>query len=175
MTNKLNDDLPMLRSSLHLEPYDEEKVMMYLEPTIAWRCWAIHVNEKRGHIRLQSITHKLRWPPEVPFRAFCLTKYKPPDKHDAPDRTHKCGIYAVKTQEAAQQWIGNSARVKMMALGQVKLWGKIHKYERGYLAEYAYPESILVEHEFPENFPVTAKEAVHELRRTYRGVKINLL
>lgn len=171
-----NSGMPMLMSALKPEDmHEQQHVPLYIEPTLGWRAWNIYVDNRRnGRVRLQSITHKLRWPPKIPFRARCLIKQNL--NHQPPDKIHKCGIYAVKSEEDALKWLNyNRGSSVLRGFGEVKLWGNVLRYEKGYIAEYAYPKSVFIDHEFPDRFPYDAREIVRELRRTYRGVNINML
>ena len=154
---------------------------MYVEPYIAWRSWEIMVDERRQALRLRSITHRVKWPPGAAFRAHCLEAYRtiraqanPNNPHSAPNKAHGCGIYAVKTEEQAIRWRDFGAENILRCHGTVKLWGVVYRYTHGFLAEYAYPEKIWVPPVPKPSLDLQPEEAVHELRRTYRGVEVRL-
>jgi len=156
---------------------------MYTDPFVGWRCWAIEPNDDR--IILRSITYKCNWTPEEKMEAKCLSTFSGekvfPDRHTVPNRDHGCGIYAVTEKEHAlgwlnQYWMSIYQNPKTFrAIGNVKLWGNVIKFTRGYLAQYAYPDKIWIPHEAPSEFPIEPRECVQELRKTYRGVEVNLL
>ncbi len=75
-------------------------------------------------------------------------------------------------------WMASGFTANMPELrchGEVKLWGKVLRYTKGYLAQYAYPISVYLDPQPPENFPIESREAVKELRRTYKGVEVRLM
>src|SRR6266542_1969001 len=99
---------PMQSGGLEKQFQDEE-MPLSIEPILAWRCWTVEMNERRG-VFLDSITHRMRWPRKKPARAHCLGQLgrklaSAQAPHSAPDRTHQCGIYAVKEPEAAKKWL----------------------------------------------------------------------
>lgn len=149
----------------------------YIEPFIGWRAWNIHVES--DVVRLRSITYQRTWLPDTPFTADCVdtihNKKKDKTPHISPSKECGCGIHAVTSIEDAFLWHGYGTLDKMRCVGEAKLWGIVYRYTRGYLAQFAYPKTLYVPHEVPENFPIDAREAVKELRRTYKGVKVNLL
>lgn len=167
--------MPMMASQLKDEVLENKEKPLYFEPIIGWRAWNIYVDPKRGRVRLQSITYKLLWPPGSPFRARCNTKQNL--RHEAPNLVHKCGIYSVKNEDDAARWMNyqrsNSNCIR--GIGEVKLWGNIYKFTRGYVAEYAYPASVHIDHDIPSKFDIDIREIVKLMRRTYRGVKVNTL
>lgn len=150
----------------------------YIEPFVGWRAWNITI-ETGDKIRLRSITHQKLWIPEVPFEAKCLptmwNKKSERPVHAAPHKECGCGIHAVMDKEGAMEWHGFGNSMKMRCIGEVKLWGVVFRYTRGYLAQFAYPKELWVPHDVPEDFPIDSRECVKELRRTYRGVKVSLL
>lgn len=165
-------------------PEDElEETELYIEPFIAYRAWAVHPDEETGKMLLRSLTYKVDWPSGEPMEAKCMlyeNGYNSihRDTHKSPDAEHSCGIHAVKEIEDAHLWMNQGFYItapELRCVGEVKLWGKVYRYTKGYLAQYAYPSKIWVDPIQPEKFPVDSKEAAHELRRTYRGVEVKLL
>lgn len=160
---------------------EREDMEMFIDPFQAWRAWSVHVDTEKSKIRLQSITYKLYWPPEVPFRARCMRRSLSPsptlpEKHEGcPDVNHGCGIHGLKDREDAMLWMNYGGQQQLRCIGEIKMWGLVFRFTKGYLSEYAYPSKIWVEHEMPENFPIDSREVVHELRRTYRGVEVRML
>lgn len=149
----------------------------YMEPFLGWRAWNV-VEEDSKELRLRSITYQRIWMPEVAFEAICAptlwSKNRPKHKGISPNKDCGCGIHAVMSKNDSLVWQNFGDQSKLRVVGEVKLWGVVYKYTRGYLAQYAYPKSILVPHEIPDAFSMTAQEAVKELRRTYRGVEVKL-
>jgi hypothetical protein len=79
----------------------------------------------------------------------------------APARDHECGIYALRTQELAEDLLRRYVGVKQrygrddelpppprparpIALGRVSLWGRILEREHGFRAQYAYPYEVVL-------------------------------
>lgn len=157
---------------------------MYIEPFTAWRAWTIHVDTEKSKVRLQSITYRLYWPPESPFCARCVKMagfygWSTPSginpEHTSPNVDHGCGIHGLKDEEDALKWMGYGGTLQLRCYGEIKMWGLVYRFTKGYLAEYAYPKKIWIDHQVPENFPIDSREAVHELRRAYRGVEVRML
>jgi hypothetical protein len=130
----------------------EELLFFDSEPIIAYRVWGLSLLDGEPEA-LRSITYRIRWPKRKPMRAHCLfniTTGKPvvhPGK-DAPVLGRTCGIYAVKTLEQTGTWHvapHHRAETNKMVkiIGTVALWGHVLQHEKGYRAEYGYPQSIL--------------------------------
>jgi hypothetical protein len=149
----------------------------YIEPFVGWRAWNIHV--ENDEVSLRSITYQRTWHPGIPFTAECVenmwNRRHPRSPHKSPSKECGCGIHAVMNMEDAFKWHGFGTLDKMRCVGEADLWGVVYRYTRGYLAQYAYPKNLLVPHEVPKDFPIDARECVRELRKTYKGVKVNLL
>lgn len=162
-------------------PEDQlEDYQLYIEPFVAYRAWAIICDEEDQKVKLRSITYKIPWPAGYPLEAGCyqMAYGSKPDPHDCPDAAHSCGIHAVKEEEDAVAWMGagfTALKPELRCYGTVKLWGKVLRYTKGYLAQYAYPTAIYLDPQEPENFPIESREAAKELRRTYRGVEVRLM
>lgn len=77
-----------------------------------------------------------------------------------PDRTCECGIYALKNLDDAKKYydglsrtprffrtptglVENAFPAHPIITGRLALWGKVIEHERGYRAQYAYPESFI--------------------------------
>lgn len=169
--------LPMTTpvSEDELEDYE-----LYIEPFVAYRSWAIICDEDDKKVKLRSITYKHSWPSGAPLEAGCyqMAYGPPPSPHSSPDAEHSCGIHAVKDPDDAKAWMSSGFTASLPELrcfGTVKLWGKVLRYTKGYLAQYAYPEKVWLDPQPPENFPIDSREAAKELRRTYRGVEVRLI
>jgi hypothetical protein len=167
-------------SEEELEDYE-----LYIEPFAAYRSWAVFCDEKDNKVKLRSITYRVSWPSGEPMEATCIRMHwgklsDLEEQHTSPDSQHSCGIHAVKDPEDAIRWMasgrgGSSYYSEVRCYGEVKLWGKVLRYTKGYLAQFAYPTSLYLDPESPENFPIESREAVKELRRTYRGVEVRLM
>lgn len=148
---------------VHVEgnlPRQAEGIIPFaIEPIEAWRAW--RAVETRQGLRLASITYRVRWPVRKPMRAHCLRQLNRAAweshqrymvslphmglrPHLCPNMEHRCGIYALREEDAARKWassmLGGLAGGNVV--GRVLLWGRVLLYEHGYIAEYAYPLSI---------------------------------
>lgn len=152
----------------NLEATFELEAPFYIEPIIAWRAWNVCAPgvcdcfEKtgRGRALVRSITHPIPWLRKRATRAHCIHRWKrsvgvkeASQHHSAPDQTHGCGIYAVKSVKTAVDWSG-FYRTKFSVVGEVQLWGQVLQYQDGFIAEYAYPLSFYV----PDNYDFYVKE-----------------
>ena len=118
------------------------------EVVIAWRAWKVYRIGSKPI--LQSVVAKTLWPWGEPLEADGFGKQQ---------GTHGRGIYAAKTKiggvEATSDWKG-------CVFGKVALWGKVIEHERGYRAQFAYPQHLWCED------GATAQE----LRRLY-GIEVS--
>lgn len=179
------DRLPMQHPVEGVE--EEVEVDTYFEPWVAWRSWNLKLIDDK--IRLESITYRVIWEPESEICAKCINvgwnkmnqNHKDLGKHTTPNKNCGCGIYAVTDINGAKRWgdfptsYGTGIAGYTRCYGEVKLWGIVYRYTRGFLAQKAYPKSLLIPHDLPTSFPLEPQEVVKELRRTYRGVEVNLL
>jgi hypothetical protein len=120
------------------------------EPLIAWRAWRVVLSELQ-HLRLRSVSYSVAWAPGERIEAECLSG---PSKsaHDTPCVVHRCGIYSLKTREGAERWATRECGGGPAVLGQVSLWGRVLRFEQGYLSQYAYPYGIaLADGELADN------------------------
>lgn len=120
----------------------------YIEPIVSWRAWKCSFDGDT--VVLRSITYqRVVWPNREELKAECQREIlaRLPG-HVAPNQTHGCGIYSVKTSEDALLWALANRNGPVRVIGEVKIWGRILQYERGYISEYAYPANFYV----PENY-----------------------
>lgn len=90
------------------------------------------------------------WVPHV-AEAVCLH-----GSHPAPALSCECGFWALRDEETlAQAW-----NYQPDAWGTVKLWGRYCEFEKGYRAQYAYPEKVTLLRKDPA--------LAAELAQTYR-------
>lgn len=117
-----------------------------IEPVEAWRAWTVDLSRSHRGPFLRSITYKAIWPERTPMHAHCLAQFRaslkdtPPVvmRHDCPHAGHRCGIYALREEEDIGKWAVSPLQVG----GRVRLWGRVYVYERGFIAEYAYPVAL---------------------------------
>jgi hypothetical protein len=114
-----------------------------IEPVRAWRVWqAVEQNEQ---LYLLSPFYKTRWPSGEPLHATCR-RWKPwsRNRHDAPNETCRCGIYAAALETVVAYLSPFPRRREWPVLGRVLLWGDAIECTDGWRAACAYPESLFV-------------------------------
>lgn len=102
----------------------------YLGYLTAWRGWNIKYT-RGGSLRLTSLLDDFVWPPGAAFGASC---HQHPDT--VPSLECSCGIYAYSDEADILASRG------LHWVGQVALWGRVVKHEKGMRAEFAYPLNI---------------------------------
>ena len=86
---------------------------------------------------LYSVHFPYRWAGFEAFGASCRAGFN----HDAPDGRCSCGVYALRAAEEALAYATSSGA---SVLGAVHLWGRLVPAERGFRAERAYPERLVI-------------------------------
>lgn len=108
---------------------DELEVPDVAEPIVAYRSWT--VNDDGGLCGAQGVL----WPPRMPMVARCNRGCgecpSPPSEVDETHAGHGCGIYALVDEPVDQPPDMGSV------WGEVRLYGRVYPYERGYRAEKA--------------------------------------
>lgn len=92
--------------------------------------------------RLRSLTELSFWPEQRAFEAACHA-----DRHDqrAPMAGCECGVWAFRTrQQAFETAVSYSAGATAVALGRVRLWGRVVEYEHGWRAQYGAPVDVTI-------------------------------
>jgi hypothetical protein len=108
-------------------------------PVVGWRAWAF--SSPAADRQLLSLNAGVPWPIRRRAAAVCLRHGS--DAHIAPVFGCTCGLYATRDRSEQFPGLGRNGVV-----GEVALWGRIVRHERGYRAEYAYPTRILVPFDF---------------------------
>jgi hypothetical protein len=107
--------------------------------------------------------HQIRRPrPQVVHPSYSTP---PPTyiKHECPDAGHRCGIYALKEPSEISKW----ATATNYVGGNVRLWGRVFLYERGYIAEYAYPIALTF-----RNNPDVITDEIGEILAEKYGIEV---
>jgi hypothetical protein len=111
-----------------------------VEPVVGWRVWFV----KRGETKLRPYYFQgLWWRPREAFEAVC-----PQHAHDAPAEGCNCGIYTVREPHTLEREffeLTNGHRAMDAAAvvaGQVKSWGKVVHFDRGWKSQFAYPAQL---------------------------------
>lgn len=107
------------------------------EPILGWRLW--HV--RRGE--LLSWSQSAAWPARSRLEATCRHLLRGCD--GAPRSGHDCGIYALRTRQAAESLFRSVPRLRgAAAIGQVSLWGRVIENVGGWRAQFAYPYDLVL-------------------------------
>jgi hypothetical protein len=138
----------------------------YLSPIVGYRAW------QWDDAGLRSLNGE-SWRPGEPLEARCTVSEFAQCRrcrashclHDAPQLKCTCGIYASNSLEHLR-WPGYG---RSLVYGQVQLWGTLVEHERGWRAQYAYPQRFILT---PEALPVTlvAVKARLQVLTAYRCV-----
>lgn len=159
-------------SAASLPENPQEEIPFLIDPYRAYRLWEVKIENDLPI--LSSITYKSNWPPREVFKSECLTQKKLSqtrqnftDPHDAPNVKHKCGIYSVKNKEGLLNWASGKRHI---VAGVVLCWGKVFEYEKGFIAECAYPLEIFDCH---GSWNHDQKEVLQALGTTY-GIAISV-
>lgn len=161
-------ELPMLQPVARWERIQQE---IELVPGVitAWRAW--NIMEDSGVIVLRSITHNVIWTPKQELIARCRrTEYSHHsafDLHKPPDLAHSCGIYSLKNEQDSLLWMNHQSGHRTKVWGRVKIWGRVIEFERGYLAEFAYPEEVYVPKERQKTIDASPAEMKKAISETY--------
>jgi hypothetical protein len=107
------------------------------EPLRGFRKWVIRDGDLRS-------LNGVPWPHREPLVAMCADGIERQIPHDAPVRGCTCGHYAAKSLALLADAGYALTREQDMAFGSVKLWGRIVPHARGYRAQFAYPELVIV-------------------------------
>jgi hypothetical protein len=123
-----------------------EETTLYLNPLIGWRAWRIgRIGEDYC---LRSMVNDIKWPYLERLDAECL---RTPTAHCDHGRDEiipsfhgQCGIYGDLTLQDLHWSLSRMPRdsVTSYLIGEVKLWGDLVEFERGWRATRAYPASI---------------------------------
>ena len=126
------------------------------DAVVAWRYWQLAPVGGRGPVRLRSVSQRrFWWEPGTPLRAVCTG-----GGHPAPAPACGCGIYGARDLDHLRQH-GLCLSPGGLAVGRVRLWGRVLPAESGYRAEHAYPDHVSIVAETLEG--VTPAEAAAEL------------
>ena len=118
-----------------------------IEPILGWRIW--HVISGRGGPRLCSWAQFVDWPAGERMEAGCRGRLGLGwrNDHEAPDRGHKCGIYALRDRLEVARMLreleqGAPWKPRPAAIGRVSLWGRVIENTGGWRAQFAYPYDL---------------------------------
>lgn len=146
------------------------------EPIMGYRTWFVVPREKTtGELVLRSFVYSEIWEPHEPHKAACriASGFKQViHTSGVPEEMCNCGIYAgdnmgiVNHYYESPDYTPGSWREIYRVYGEVALWGKVIKGEKGTRAEYAYPTKLLVpEHIRGRESLLSVKEIVYSLEK----------
>lgn len=116
----------------------------WVDAVIGIRTWRAHPDH--GLIRLGSVYGDHLWPHRDVFKAECLCRGSGGDTRQDGSKIPgackgTCGIYSwsedLQSTEAVP--VAHWTVSKLFVHGEVYLWGKVRRHERGYKADYAMP------------------------------------
>jgi len=145
---------PMPRKN---QPSSDERPRLHLAdhrlPPLALGRGGIAVTQWRAMATRRTARSELQT-----FRVRALeAPQSKPCPYDAPHLKCTCGIYASKRLEHLHR----PGYQRSLIYGQVLLWGTIVEHQRGWRAQYAYPQSFLLP---PEVLPVRLMEIESRLK-----------
>lgn len=142
-------------------------------PMTLWRAWRVKECPENGALSLRSIHYQVTWPGNGSYLTAVCRKVKDgvalpqANGHVAPDPEHECGIYAVAEVQQCEQWATRGAGFpeQLAAIGEIDLWGRIWRCERGVRGQFARPRWIRLLLPVPPH--IDAEEIVMELMKLY--------
>ena len=106
--------------------------------------------------------------PDAPHRMHDMYS-----RHSAPNLKHGCGIYSTRVRKDTRLWAVNSSNHELRVVGEVKLWGKVLCFEKGFVSEFSYPTSLFIDpHGWDKlnsqhKMDITPYELMNELSEKY--------
>ena len=118
----------MLETGLELEH------ARLVEPILGWRTWGLAGSRSGKDLMLLPVVGRGRpWRPRAPARAACPRRRA----HGAiPGLDCRCGLHATHEIDLLRRTRDPAV------LGRVALWGRVIEHERGYRAQFAYPQRL---------------------------------
>lgn len=111
------------------------------EPVVGWRIWNL-ADDASGPVLLPAGSGSDGWPHRRPIEARCTVPVLlvGRTRHEAPDPTCRCGVYASRSLEVFGRH--RPAWPPAPVVGRVSLWGRTIEHERGWRARFAYPDRL---------------------------------
>ncbi len=115
------------------------------EPLIGWRVWNLVMHRSGRDPALRPAgAGQGEWLMRRPYRASCRRAGSagsmPHGQHPSPVPGCTCGIYA--SSSLRNLVTSTPAMPAVSAVGTVALWGRVIEHERGWRAEFAYPDRL---------------------------------
>jgi len=135
------------------EPYEDSATGNTIVPDVigevtGWRVWRVLHPREPEKIRLQSLgsggkVHSVIWTPGKIMEAFCSGQHTPPAEKCS------CGFYAARTREHLLSMHYHSGfdyddPTAVLAVGTVKMQGKIIPGTQGWRAQRVRPERVMI-------------------------------
>ena len=116
-----------------------------IEPLIGWRAWTLVMHRAGRDPALRPAAAGAgEWFPRRPYRAACAKEGTAASmlqgQHPSPVPECSCGIYASSSLRTLVT--STPAMPAVSAVGTVALWGRVIEHERGWRAEFAYPDRL---------------------------------
>jgi hypothetical protein len=127
-----------------------EATPVVVGPVTGWRLWVVQPQSTKAaphRLRLAARMSDRVWPVRRPMRArhgdWCWS----PELLEDPWAMEncRCGLYAMNCVRGLAEMPDLQQRVLWyLVVGAVALWGVVYRHERGYRAQYGYPQQPLV-------------------------------
>jgi hypothetical protein len=112
------------------------------EAVTGWRMWRLERGPD-GCLLLRSLFKGAAWPARDALRARCNRSIALHARHQVPERSCSCGIYAAASYRRLRT-AGVIDGGAPAVLGTVSMWGRVVEHAGGYRAELAYPSRLLL-------------------------------
>lgn len=155
------------------QPPAELELAFSTEPVVGWRIWRaergidrrmsafqlaleLREAEREGverpaeslfHYRLRSLTQPAFWPAGARMESICGAGQRAllHPQSPGPEARCECGLWAFRSRDLARRTLLDYAQSgRILALGQVTLWGRIIEQEFGWRAQFGYPVELEV-------------------------------
>lgn len=154
------------------------------EPVVMWRSWRMlpkvlsgFDDGEDGKRYIQSI-NGVHWPHKEPLKADHNGDLGKHGEDGCPDWHCNCGIYGVRTLVQAQKWGAVVIRdpsedAPLQVLGKVVFWGRVHVFETGAKAQFAYPKRLYISSTMAESRGENPERMANELAAQY-GIEVEV-
>jgi hypothetical protein len=131
-------------------PCGAEATPLVVGPVTGWRLWVVQPQSTKAaphRLRLTARMSDRVWPVRRAMRArhgdWCWTPQLLEDPWAM--ENCRCGLYAMTDVRGLAEMPDLQQRVLWyLVVGAVALWGVVYRHERGYRAQYGYPQEPLV-------------------------------
>jgi hypothetical protein len=114
-----------------------------VEPIRGWRAWVIGTRAEQGTGPVPALALRAVLWPQEPWPARRPTIASCHRGHAAPDPACQCGLHAFReATEVRTVFLPDMLLAPATVVGPVVGWGTVALHERGWRAQYAYPEAL---------------------------------